>query len=190
MPCVLLSAPTACPPRPCSLHYFEFDGPQVCAANGTCGVPGAGSKYVRELRQLADFRAAHRGRLPATVWMDTPPQHFPGSGYYVGDFHSEDCMAWEAWQRGEAVARAGGMWNVAAAPFVAELADVHLRTWNASIPFWATHMPRECTHWCQPSAYHTWLYLLNEALRDGGIGGDPAVSEAAPRPQLRRRPVA
>jgi hypothetical protein len=151
-------------------------------------VPGPGSKYQRELEQLAAFREAHAARLPAAVWMDTPPQHFPGTGYYVGEFHAEECVAWEAWARGEPLARGGGMWNVAAAPYVGRLADAHLRTWEASMPFWATHMPRECTHWCHPSAYHLWLFLLNEALREGGLGGAPAVLAAPQRPSLRRRP--
>ncbi len=81
------------------------------------------------------------------------------------------------------------MWNVAARPFLDRLADAHLCTWNASVPLWNSHMPDECTHWCQPSAYHLWLLLLNDVMRQSGIGGRVRVEPAAPRPQLRRRPA-
>lgn len=56
-----------CPLPPCSLHYFEFDGPAVCT-NATCQAPGPGSRFLRELEQLAAFREAHAARLPPTVW--------------------------------------------------------------------------------------------------------------------------
>ncbi|KAL4425218.1 hypothetical protein ABPG75_009234 [Micractinium tetrahymenae] len=161
------------------LHYFEFDGPSVCS-NTTCAAPGPGSRYLRELEQLAAFREAHAGQLPASVWMDTSPQHFPRTGYYVGEFHAEQCLPWQAWEEGEPLARRGGMWNVAAAPFVPRLADAHLRTWEPSVHFWATHMPAECTHWCHPSAYHVWLAMLNRLLAETpGLAADVAVQPAA-----------
>ncbi len=53
--------------HPHRLHYFEFDGPGVCT-NDTCAVPGLGSRYLRELEQLAAFREASAGRLPTSVW--------------------------------------------------------------------------------------------------------------------------
>ena len=141
-------------------------------------MPGPGSRYVTELEELAGYLLSQRRRLPRMVWMDTTPQHFPKTGYYTGEFHAAACAPWAAWERGDAVPRAGGMWNVAAAPFVHRLADAHLRTWDASVPFWSTHMPSECTHWCQPSVYHVWLYLLNGALRDAALGDRVAVRPA------------
>ncbi len=65
----------------------------------------------------------------------------------AGEFHSQQCVPWRAWEEGEPLARRGGMWNEAAAPFVPRLADAHLKTWDPSVRFWATHMPAECTHW-------------------------------------------
>lgn len=40
----------------------------------------------------------------------------------------------------------------------------------SQVPLWDTHKTGECTHWCSPSAYHVWLYLLNDLLRDSRIG--------------------
>lgn len=40
----------------------------------------------------------------------------------------------------------------------------------AQVPLWDMHKTGECTHWCSPSAYHVWLYLLNGLLRDRGLG--------------------
>lgn len=216
----------------------------MCKQQG-CKVPGSGSAYRQDLQRLAAFRERHRRRLPSMVWMDTPPQHFPGTGDWAGkpwggapqvkhqsrpcwaglqlerwqprvpvaqryrpgrfiegwhsvratwapnqkrltrsrppvlappahcpagSFRAKSCEPHAGWERGDAVARAGGTWNVAAAPLVGRLADAHLSTWNASVGLWDMHMPGECTHSCQPSAYHLWLYLLNGVLRDSGLG--------------------
>lgn len=45
------------------------------------------------------------------------------------------------------------------------------------MPLWATHKPEECTHWCSPSAYHLWLYLLNSVMRDASLGGNVSVRQ-------------
>lgn len=45
------------------------------------------------------------------------------------------------------------------------------------MPMWATHKPEECTHWCSPSAYHSWLYLLNNLLRESGLGNSVSVPQ-------------
>lgn len=146
-----------------------------------CQVLGPDSKYVRELRRLARWRARNRASLPQTVWMDTPPQHFPGTGYWTGSFRAKSCEPLAAWQRGEATARAGGTWNAAAARLVPRLADAHLATWEASVGLWDSHMPGECTHWCQPGAYQIWLYLLNGVLRDHALGNPAAVQQQRQR---------
>lgn len=148
------------------LHYYDD---VMCKQQG-CKVPGSGSAYRQDLQRLAAFRERHRRRLPSMVWMDTPPQHFPGTGDWAGSFRAKSCEPHAGWERGDAVARAGGTWNVAAAPLVGRLADAHLSTWDASVGLWDMHMPGECTHSCQPSAYHLWLYLLNGELRDSGLG--------------------
>jgi len=60
--------------------------------------------------------------------------------------------------------------NAAAAPWVPQVADGHLRTWNASAALWDVHMPGECTHYCSPTAYHLWLFLLNREMAAAGLG--------------------
>ena len=67
----------------------------------------------------------------------------------------------------------GGPYNNVIAPAVTAMgaAGVHvLNTWNASVPLWNMHKTGECTHWCSPSAYHVWLFLLNNLMRDQNIG--------------------
>ena len=67
----------------------------------------------------------------------------------------------------------GGPYNNAIAPAVRNMtADgvYLLNTWNASVPLWNMHKTGECTHWCSPSAYHVWLYLLNDLMREQNLG--------------------
>ena len=45
-----------------------------------------------------------------------------------------------------------------------------LLTWDVTRPLWNMHMPGECSHWCQPSAYHLWVFLLNRHLAEEGLG--------------------
>jgi hypothetical protein len=72
----------------------------------------------------------------------------------------------DAWAKGDAIVRAGGRYNAAVAPLVPLLAEEHLHTWEASLPFWYSHTPRDCTHWCHPSVYQLWHLLLNDVVRD------------------------
>lgn len=75
--------------------------------------------------------------------------------------------------QGDAATISGGPYNNVIAPVVEVMATagVHvLNTWNASVPLWNMHKTGECTHWCSPSAYHVWLYLLNNVLRDKNLG--------------------
>jgi hypothetical protein len=66
------------------------------------------------------------------------------------------------------------VYNNAMAPLVHQMRDEGLLrlllTWDASAPLWNTHRPGECTHWCSPSAYHVWLFLLNRLLAQEGVG--------------------
>lgn len=68
------------PAHPARLHYYD----DVMCQQQRCRPPGKGSAYYQDLEQLAAFRGRHRRRLPAMVWMDTPPQHFPGTGDWAG----------------------------------------------------------------------------------------------------------
>ena len=81
-----------------------------------------------------------------------------------------ECRPLEAWYKGDPVVAAGTRRNVAAAPLIPRLADAHLRIYNASVPLWDSHLPGECSHWCDPAGYHLWLFLLNDVLRDSKLG--------------------
>lgn len=116
-------------------------------------------------------------------------QHFSTSqGTFPG--HGKrpfTCRPLQSWYDGDPVVVAGTRRGIAAAPFIAKLADAHLHIYNASVPLWVGHIPGECSHWCQPGAYQLWLFLLNDALRDGGLGnvvevpGRPAAAKEALR---------
>ena len=41
---------------------------------------------------------------------------------------------------------------------------------DVSLPFWNHHWPDECTHWCHPSVYQIWLFLLNDVLHQQRMG--------------------
>ena len=119
--------------------------------------------------------------FPACSRLSAFLQHFSGpDGSYDGGQKPFTCRPLDAWAKGDPVVRAGGRRNVPLAPLIPQLADAHLRTWNDSIPLWDTHKPGECTHWCSPSAYHMWLYKLNDVLREGGLGNAVATPDRPP----------
>ena len=80
------------------------------------------------------------------------------------------CRPLKSWYDGDPVVAAGTRRNVAAAPLIPRLADAHLRIYNATVPLWDSHLPGECSHWCNPGGYHLWLFLLNDLLRDSKLG--------------------
>ena len=41
---------------------------------------------------------------------------------------------------------------------------------DVSLPFWGSHWPDECTHWCHPGVYQLWLFLLNDLLHQSRLG--------------------
>ena len=105
-------------------------------------------------------------------------QHFSSrDGSYACGKKPFACHPLDAWYKGDRGVQLGNPRNRAVAPAVAKLADAHLHLWNASVPLWRTHKPDECTHWCSPSAYHLFLYLLNGVLRDSGLGNAVAVPD-------------
>ncbi|PRW50814.1 hypothetical protein C2E21_5439 [Chlorella sorokiniana] len=145
---------------------------------GADGRPMTDSNLYRHMASLADWRQQHAAHLPKIIWMDAPVQHFSGpDGTYHGGQKPFRCAPLKAWYARDAMTLAGGRRNVALSPLIPRLADAHLRTWNASVPLWATHKPDECTHWCSPSAYHIWLYLLNNLLRDSALGSNVSVAQ-------------
>ncbi|EFN56574.1 hypothetical protein CHLNCDRAFT_144253 [Chlorella variabilis] len=143
------------------LHYPEYDHPETPSP-----------RYVQELTALAEWRQLHADFLPRIVWMDTGPQHFfTHEGTFPG--HGKrpfKCRPLDAWYKGDPVVGAGTRRAMAVAPIVSRLADAHLQIYNATVPLWDSHLPGECSHWCQPSAYQLWLYLLNDVLRDSELG--------------------
>lgn len=141
--------------------------------------------YTRELAELAAWRQAHAQQLPRIVWTDTGPQHFSTPlGLYPGPQAPKPhrCRPLEAWYRAVPEVVAGSWRNVVAAPLVPRLADAHLRIYNASVPLWESHLPGECSHWCHPAAYELWVFLLNDVLRDSGLGNLVDVQRAKERP--------
>jgi hypothetical protein len=126
---------------------------------------------------LAEWRRKHSAALPSLVWADTAPQHFAThEGTFPG--HAKrpfKCQPLDAWQAGHPVLMAGTRRGAAVAPIVPRLADAHLRLYNATAPLWQSHLPGECSHWCHPSAYQLWLYLLNDVLRDSQLGSAATV---------------
>lgn len=64
----------------------------------------------------------------------------------------------------------GGLHNMAARRYVSQLGEGHLQLWAPTVRLYYTHLKRECTHFCQPGPYQLWTYLLNQVLRDAGLG--------------------
>ena len=80
------------------------------------------------------------------------------------------CTRLNSWYEGKQEVVAGGQKNIEAQPHIPRMAEGYLRTWNASVPLWDVHMPGECTHYCSPTAYHIWLFLLNRELAESRLG--------------------
>jgi hypothetical protein len=157
----------------CRLHY---------GTPGIDGRPANQSVLYRELEKFVWYKQRYGHVLPKVVWMDSSVQHFDGpDGSYPGGKPPFSCKPLAAWERGNALVVGGGRRNLPLARLIPRFADAHLRTWNVSVPFWDSHKPGECTHWCSPSAYHAWLYLLNDVLRDAALGN---AARVAKRPSM------
>lgn len=128
--------------------------------------------YIAHIDRVAAYVNQHKAQLPTLVWMTTPVQHFPtANGRYSSDkVLGKPCQPLTAWYEGDWEATQGGPYNSAAAKAIVAAGWPVLDTWNATVPLWDLHKTGECTHWCSPSAYHLWLYLLNGLLRDNRIG--------------------
>ncbi|PSC75375.1 hypothetical protein C2E20_1285 [Micractinium conductrix] len=153
------------------LHYTDYSRPWNFPA----------STYIKDLTALATWRQQYKDKLPSMIWADTGPQHFnTRDGTYPGNGERPfKCRPLTAWSDGNPVVAAGTWRNKAVAPLLPRLADAHLRLFNASVPLWNSHIPGECSHWCHPSAYQLWLFLLNGVLRDSGLGNAVPVAGAS-----------
>lgn len=62
--------------------------------------------------------------------------------------------------------KAGGWFNqVAFEVMKASSIDI-FSAYNETLPLWDFHLKeKDCTHFCNPSAYELWTYLLKEKLR-------------------------
>jgi hypothetical protein len=103
---------------------------------------------VSELHDLAGLNApVRRVPLPSRhlQHFDTPEGTFPGH-----DRNTTQCRPLDARHSSSPLVPAGTRRGAAVAPLLPLLADAHLRTFNASLPFWDSHAAPEegdCTHW-------------------------------------------
>ncbi|KAI7846434.1 hypothetical protein COHA_000046 [Chlorella ohadii] len=130
----------------------------------------------RGLSAIGAWRQANRGVRPQMVWFDTPVQHFPtedGAFYGGGPFNCTPIWSLPTVKNNASVrarVEAGGWYNAGIRPLLPLLAEAHLRIWDASLPFWSHHWPDECSHWCHPSVYQLWLFLLNDLMHQHRMG--------------------
>lgn len=107
-------------------------------------------------------------------------QHFKSpDGSWPGGPKPFTCARLDAWMEGDPAVLAGGAYNAAIVHLLPAIADAHLKTWNATAPLWRTHWPDECSHWCHPSAYQLWLFLLNAVLQRRPLGSKVVVRGGA-----------
>ncbi|EFN56573.1 hypothetical protein CHLNCDRAFT_144252 [Chlorella variabilis] len=106
--------------------------------------------------------------------------HFKSpDGSWPGGPKPFTCARLDAWMEGDPAVLAGGAYNAAIVHLLPAIADAHLKTWNATAPLWRTHWPDECSHWCHPSAYQLWLFLLNAVLQRRPLGSKVVVRGGA-----------
>lgn len=133
-----------------------------------------GTRLRDDVAQFHSMWATHREKLPTMIWRDVSVQHFAtAKGAYDPASLGRQCQPLKPFYDGDPATVSGGPYNNAIAPAVRNMtADgiYLLITWNASVPLWNMHRAGECTHWCQPSAYHVWLYLLNDLMRVQNLG--------------------
>lgn len=141
------------------------------------------AKFQQQLRDLAKYTTEHRKDLPAFIWRTTSVQHFATpKGQYDPAKLGQQCRPLTAFYQGDPVAVAGGHLNMAAEADVSKAGWPVLSTYNATVPLWDVHKTGECTHYCSPSAYHVWVWLLNQLLREQHIGN--TISPGRHFPQL------
>jgi hypothetical protein len=62
--------------------------------------------------------------------------------------------------------KAGGWYNSVATPVI-RAADIPMfDVYHETVPLWQFHMwDKDCTHYCHPSSYEVWTYLLADMLQ-------------------------
>lgn len=53
--------------------------------------------------------------------------------------------------------------------YVRWLGDAHLQVWGPTLPLYFAHLLAECTHFCHPSAYQLWVFLLAQLLEGSDL---------------------
>lgn len=128
-------------------------------------------KLQQQLRVLSQYTSDHRDELPEFIWRTTSVQHFATpKGQYDPASLGQQCKPLTAFYEANSVAASGGALNLAAAEEVSRAGWSVLNTYNATVPLWDVHKTGECTHYCSPSAYHVWVWLLNQLFIKNDIG--------------------
>lgn len=113
--------------------------------------------------------------MPLTVWADTLPRHFstttgeyrPGAG-----LEADRCRALPPSSQDDT-----GAHNAIAAPFVANMSDLHLKLWNLARPLhWGHFRIGDCTHYCRPGLPELEVYALYKLLRQNQIENTSSIA--------------
>ena len=93
-------------------------------------------------------------------WVDN------SKGKTAGGPPPERCRPFTEEELGSEEVAAGGWYNQVAFRHMRE-ADVPIfDAYRITLPMWQMHMKeRDCTHYCSPSAYEAWTYLLSDLLK-------------------------
>lgn len=136
---------------------------------GTWYDPAFPNDYHQDVQRLAEFMQRLRHQLPRKlIWADTPPQHFGfDMGYAWHDVatgnrghHNNQCVFIDTDEH-----KRGGWMNVISRPMMAAMPLAILNSWNISTNLWPWHVGGpDCTHFCHPSIYEIWLFILDEML--------------------------
>jgi hypothetical protein len=98
--------------------------------------------------------------LPLCRWFDD------SKGGTAGGPKPEKCRPLSQKELASEEIQAGGWFNREAFEVMAASAIDVFSAYNETLPLWNFHLKdRDCTHFCNPSAYELWTYLLKEKLR-------------------------
>jgi hypothetical protein len=125
---------------------------------------GVNSTLPHDLANFGVYRKAIKRsgswNMPLTIWIDTLAQHFSTSGgtYSEGaGLENDTCRPTSA--------PGIGPYNTLAAPFIEQISDAHLQTWELTVPFHYAHRrPGDCTHYCHPGVPELLILQLYRLL--------------------------
>ena len=104
--------------------------------------------------------AAMRRGIWMRRWFDD------SKGGTSGGPKSERCRALTQEELSSEEVLAGGWFNQVAFEVVRASGISVLNAYNQTLPLWDFHLKdKDCTHFCNPSAYELWTYLLKEHLK-------------------------